>query len=68
MTPANLKAWQSHMGYTYETAAEALGISRSGFAKLLSGANAIDKRTALACAAIAKGIDPWMSIQPPLSG
>ena len=59
MTPADLKAWQQAMGYTYETAAEALGISRSGFAKLIAGANAIDKRTALACAAIAAGISPW---------
>lgn len=49
------------MGYTYDTAAAALGISRSGFAKQLSGANPIDKRTALACAAIAAGIKEWQS-------
>lgn len=59
MTPADLRAWQTLMGYTYETAAEALGMSRSGFAKLLAGANPIDKRTALACAAIAAGLGPW---------
>lgn len=59
MTPADLKTWQQAMGYTYETAAEALGMSRSGFAKLLAGVNAIDKRTALACSAIAAGIAPW---------
>ncbi len=59
MTPSDLRAWQAHMGYTYETAAEALGISRSGFQKLLSGANPIDKRTTLACAAIAAGIEPY---------
>ena len=47
------------MGYTYETAAEALGISRSGFAKLLAGDHPIDKRTALACAALAAGMDAW---------
>lgn len=64
MTPADLKAWQQAMGYTYETAAEALGISRSGFQKLLSGANPIDKRTALACAAIAAGVPPWGSTAP----
>lgn len=58
MTPADLRAWQARMGYTYDTAAEALGISRSGFAKLLAGAHPIDKRTALACAAIASGIAP----------
>ena len=56
MTPADLRAWQAQMGYTYETAAEALGMSRSGFAKLLAGANPIDRRTELACAAIAAGL------------
>ena len=59
MTPADLRAWQAQMGYTYEKAAEALGVSRSGFAKLLAGEHAIDKRTALACAAIAAGIEPY---------
>ena len=59
MTPADLRAWQARMGYTYETAAEALGMSRSGFAKLLAGDHAIDKRTALACAAIAAGMEPY---------
>jgi len=49
------------MGYTYETAAEALGMSRSGFAKLLAGDHPIDKRTALACAAIAAGLGEWPS-------
>ena len=57
MTPADLRAWQARMGFTYETAAAALGISRSGFAKLLAGDHPIDKRTALACAALAAGLD-----------
>lgn len=48
-----------HLGLTYETAAEALGISRSALAKMLAGESAIDLRTALACAAIARGIKPW---------
>lgn len=59
MTPADLRAWKLSMAYTYETAADALGISRSGFAKLLDGTHPIDKRTALACAAIAAGLEPW---------
>ena len=59
MTPDDLRAWQAQMGYTYEKAAEALGISRSGFAKLLAGDHAIDKRTALACAAIAAAMEPY---------
>lgn len=61
MTPAELRAWQAHMGYTYETAAEALGMSRSGFAKLLAGDHPIDKRTALACAAIEAWLEAWPS-------
>ena len=64
MTPADLRAWKAHMGYTHETAAEALGISRSGFAKLLAGDHPIDKRTALACAALAKWIEAWPKSEP----
>ena len=60
MTPADLRAWKAHMGYTHETAAEALGISRSGFAKLLAGDHPIDKRTALACNALAVGMKEWV--------
>ncbi len=56
MTPDQLRAWQAQMGYTYETAAEALGMSRSGYAKMVLGQASIDRRTALACAAIAAGI------------
>lgn len=59
MTPADLRAWQTAMGYTYETAAQALGMSRSGYAKLVLGQATIDLRTALACAAIAAGLQPW---------
>lgn len=38
MTVADLRAWQAAMGFTYESAAEALGMSRSGDAKLVTGA------------------------------
>ena len=58
MTPDQLRAWQAQMGYTYDTAAVALGMSRSGYAKMVLGKAAIDRRTALACAAIAAGIKP----------
>ena len=59
MTCDNLRAWQAAMGFTYESAAEALGMSRSGYAKLVGGAVRIDRRTALACAAIAAGLTEW---------
>lgn len=65
MTTDDLRAWQAHMGYTYETAAEALGMSRSGFAKLLAGAHPIDKRTALACNALAAGMKEWSTGSAP---
>jgi len=56
MTPADLRAWQAAMGYTYESAASAMGMSRSGYAKLVSGAARIDRRTELACIAISAGL------------
>lgn len=59
MTTDDLRAWQAAMGFTYESAAEALGMSRSGYAKLVGGAAGIDRRTALACAAIAAGLGEW---------
>ncbi|MDA8521964.1 hypothetical protein [Acidovorax sp. NCPPB 4044] len=59
MTSDDLRAWQSAMGYTYDTAAQALGISRSGYAKLVLGQSPIDKRTGLACAALAAGLGEW---------
>lgn len=37
MTPTDLRAWQAHMGYTYDTAAAALGVSRSSYADWIAG-------------------------------
>ena len=56
MTPAELRAWQVRMGYSLTTGAAALGIARSTFAVLLAGERSIDRRTALACAAIESGL------------
>jgi hypothetical protein len=64
MTPADLRAWQAHMGYTYDSASAALGMARSAYARMLAGQTAdghIDHRTALACAAIAHGLRPWVA-------
>jgi hypothetical protein len=68
MTPDDLRAWQAHMGFTYVTAAAALGINRSTYADLLSGFSRttgkpkdIDRRTALACAALAANLGEWRS-------
>lgn len=71
MTPADLKAWQQAMGYTYDTAAKALGISRSTYADCLSGASRttgrpikIKRVMSLACAALAAGLNDWQSHDP----
>lgn len=67
MTPEDLKAWQASHGYTYDSAAKALGIARATFARLVSGEVQIDRRTALACAAISAGLDvPQKTDTPPL--
>lgn len=54
------------MGYTYDTGAEALGMSRSAYANLVAGVNRTtgepvryDLRTDYACAAIDAGLRPW---------
>ncbi len=66
MTHADFLAWHQRMGYTYDTGAEALGLSRSAYANLVAGLRRdsgkpveYDRRTALACAAIAAGLQPW---------
>ena len=66
MTAEDLRAWQVAMGYTYDSAAQALGVNRSTYADLLSGVSRatgktkdVDRRTALACAAIAAGLGEW---------
>lgn len=66
MTAEDLRAWQVAMGYTYDSAAEALGINRSTYADLVSGVSRttgkpkeVDRRTELACAALAAGLTGW---------
>ena len=64
--PDELRAWQARMGFTFETAAKALGISRSSYSAMLAmdvsnprNKSAIDLRTALACAALERGLKPF---------
>ncbi len=72
MTPADLRAWQAQMGYTYDTAAAALGVSRSTYADWLSGRSRttgkpikISRIVALACAALAAGEGEWPRPEQP---
>lgn len=65
MTPADLATWRTDMQLTQRGAAEALGITLATYQRLERGQEwggskpvAIDRRTALACAAIRAGINP----------
>ena len=71
MTHETLKAWRECMGYTQRRAAESLGVSLVTYQRMERGANfdtgramPIDRRTALACGALAAGVDEWV-IPPP---
>jgi hypothetical protein len=66
-TRSGLKA---DMGLTYDTAAAALGVSRGAYADWLAGRSrtngkpvGLDRRTSLACAALAAGLEPWPANQ-----
>jgi hypothetical protein len=56
--PESLREWQKRMGFSYETAANALNIGRTTYAEMVLGESRIDLRTSLACAAIEQSIKP----------
>ena len=69
MTPADLAAWRAHLTLSQREAAAALGVSLPTYQRLERGAEwadgapvQIDRRTALACAALAARRPDW---QPP---
>lgn len=66
MTHAELLAWRNSLQLTQRAAAAALGITLKAFQELERGENfvtrqptVIDRRTALACAALAAGLREW---------
>lgn len=66
MTPTDLSAWRGHLHLSQRAAAEALGVTLATYQRLERGADwadstpvQIDRRTALACAAIAAGLGEW---------
>lgn len=66
MTPSDLATWRAQLGYTQRAAAAALGITLPTYQRLERGAEwadgaavTIDRRTALACAALAAGLGEW---------
>ena len=72
MTTTDFRAWHQVMGYTYDTGAAALGVSRGTYADWLAGRSRttgkpimIKRTVALACAALAAGVDAWRASSPP---
>ena len=66
MTPADFRAWHEAMGYTYDTGAAALGVSRGTYADWLAGRSRTtgkpitpSRTVALACAALAARLEPY---------
>ena len=62
MTSEDLKVWQAKMNYTYNSAAEALGVSRATYARYLQS-DAIPAYIGLACAAIAVNLTEFSALQ-----
>jgi hypothetical protein len=66
MTPADFDAWLKHMGLSERRAAELLGVNPASIGAWRRGINyktgqplQADRRTALACSALAAGLDEW---------
>jgi len=66
MNKENFKAWRKKMGFTQQQAADALGLYRLTIINYERGTRAennldvkIPKSIALACSALAAGLEPW---------
>lgn len=59
MTPADLRAWQASVGLSQRAAAQTLGVTHAAYSAWVLGKTPIDRRTALACAALAARLEPW---------
>ena len=62
MTPADLRAWRAAMFLTQQQAAEALGVSLRTVKSWEAGFAAPPAFLALACAALAAGLGPWVVV------
>ncbi len=60
MTPDDLRAWLAAMGYSNYRASKELGVTATTVSNWLDGTSKIDRRTALACAALTAGLAPWV--------
>lgn len=59
MTPDDLRAWIERMDLTLRQAGEHLGVAETTIVRMLNGSVGIDRRTALACSALAMGLQEW---------
>ena len=71
MTPQQFDQWLAHMGWSERVAAKHLGCNPVTVGTMRRGINhntgkpkTIDRRTALACAALAAGLTPWGDEKP----
>ena len=69
MTSEEFKFWMQCMHLSERRAADVLGVSPATVGDWVRGRSrttgkivVIDKRTALACSAIHKGLDPWPNV------
>lgn len=62
MTNEDLKNWQKAMGYTYDSAAHALGMHRATYARHLK-IETVDRTVELACAALSAGITEYKTVK-----
>lgn len=66
MTPEELLKWRKSLGLTQRAAAQALGVVLTTYQSMERGRHwttgkpvTLDKRTALACSAVAHGLPPF---------
>ena len=66
MTPADLRAWQAHMGISGRDAARRLGVAPGTYQDWVTGTSRTTKKpitlpplVGLACAALAAGLQAW---------
>ncbi len=69
MTPSDFRAWQSSMGISVRAAADLLGVVpstvqayRTGISRSTGQPVAVPRVVALACAALAAGLGPWVVV------
>ncbi len=63
MTPDDLRAWRAHMRLSQQAASELLDVRKQTVTDWEGGKHAPSRSVALACTALAHGLEPW-PVQP----